>query len=383
MSHNALLLFGTTDFASAGFSGDLLWRSGFRAPDPFFLVEIDGKTHLLTSPLEYGRAVKEARVDEVVLLDPYVNRSGRKGSTAGVSLFLKEHGVSRLRVPGSFPLALAEKLKGDFELAAAEGSLYPKRRGKTAWEVEEIIKAQRAVEKALNAARAFLAASRIESDTIIAEGKPLTSETLRAVIDRTLYNLGYLGFGTIVAGGAQAADPHCAGSGPLPARTPIVVDVFPLSFKTHYYADHTRTLFKGEPSSGFKKMYEAVRRAQELGLEQVRHGAPGRAIQESVKQFFDDEGYPTSFSGDLPEGFIHGVGHGVGIEIHEHPRISSVDDVLEEGDVVTVEPGLYYPRSKEFIPAGGVRIEDIVVVEKGGCWDISTTPKGLDWAVVE
>src|SRR3989344_86763 len=187
MSHNALLLFGATDFASAGFSGDLLWRSGFRAPDPFFLVEIDGKTHLLISPLEYGRAIKEARVDEVVLLDPYVNRSGRKGSTAGVSLFLKEHGVSRLRVPGSFPLVLAAKLKGDFELAAVEGSLYPKRRGKTAWEVEEIIKAQRAVEKALNAARAFLAASRIEGDTIIAEGKTLTSETLRAIIDRTLY----------------------------------------------------------------------------------------------------------------------------------------------------------------------------------------------------
>jgi Xaa-Pro aminopeptidase len=119
-------------------------------------------------------------------------------------------------------------------------------------------------------------------------------------------------------------------------------------------------------------MYDAVRTGQEMAIEAILAGANGLEIHHQVQEFFTQAGFETSTVNGVPQGFIHGTGHGLGLEIHEPPRIGNVEAVLEAGHVVTVEPGLYYPQ------IGGVRLEDLVVVTEEGCTNLTTFQKVLE-----
>ena len=131
-------------------------------------------------------------------------------------------------------------------------------------------------------------------------------------------------------------------------------------------------MVKGEAPNAVRELYETVRRGQELGLERIRAGADGRQIHEAIKELFTESGYETGEQNGHMQGFFHGTGHGLGLEIHEAPRISARSDLLQQGHVVTVEPGLYYPE------VGGVRIEDVVVVREDGCENLTTYPRVLE-----
>jgi len=396
ISQTALVLWGATDLGPPHFSADILWRTGFKAPDPFFLVDIlldeddlvdFGKSYLLIGPLELERAKKELNIGiEAVNANDYKNKS-----RGYLENFLKWQGVKKIIVPDTFPCGLKDKLAKSFEVALALAPFYPKRAIKTDWEIGEIEKAQRAVEVAVGKAMDYLRSCQIMEDRIIygrelvEEEIVVTSEMLRKIIDVKLYQQGYLGIDTIVSCGLQAADPHCAGSGPLQAYQPIVMDVFPLSMKTHYYADMTRTIFKGEPSQALKNMYETVRSAQEMGIRLVRAGIDGETIYNATLDYFNVHSYPTEIKKCPMEGFIHGVGHGVGIDIHEPPWVSSIKCILQKGNVVTVEPGLYYHKSYDYptiIPFGGIRIEDMVLVTKTGCRNLTLFSKDLENMII-
>jgi len=176
------------------------------------------------------------------------------------------------------------------------------------------------------------------------------------------------------SGGAQTADPHERGHGPLKAGDPIILDIFPADKTTRYYADMTRTFVKGEPGEELQKMYDAVLESQEAALAMIGPGVNGRDIHKKVSDILHEAGYKTLVHDQRPgeplqEGFIHGTGHGVGLEIHESPRVSIADEKLIPGDVVTIEPGLYYRR------IGGIRIEDLVVVTENGCRNLTNFPK--------
>ena len=387
----AFVLWGATDLGPPHFSADILWHTGFKAPDSFFLVDIldegdlvdFGKSYLLTGPLELWRAKKEAKVDETVNLRDYMTKS--RNEADALANFLKKHGVRKIIVPDTFPCGLKDKLAKSFEAVLAPAPFYPKRAIKTAWEIQEIEKAQRAVESAVEKAMDFLRICRISSNKIVhvyQTERIVTSELLRKVIDGELYRQGYLGIRSIVACGLQSANPHCEGSGPLYAHQPIVMDVFPLSMETHYYADMTRTVFKGESSQAMKNMYETVCSAQEMGINKIRAGVDGQTIYDWALDYFKVHGYPTNMKARPMEGFIHGVGHGVGIDIHEPPWISTAKCILQEGNVVTVEPGLYYQNARGHIPAGGIRIEDMVLVTKTGCRNITKFPKDLESMII-
>ena len=180
--------------------------------------------------------------------------------------------------------------------------------------------------------------------------------------------------GTIVAGGVQATDPHEEGHGPLRSGEAIILDIFPVDKASRYYADMTRTVIKGEPNEELQKMYDAVLESQEAALGMIRAGVNGKDIHQKVSDVLHERGYKTLVHDQeegtpLRTGFFHGTGHGVGLEIHEAPRISLSDDELRLGDVVTVEPGLYDPQ------VGGVRIEDLVVVTEDGCRNLTDFPK--------
>jgi Xaa-Pro aminopeptidase len=168
---------------------------------------------------------------------------------------------------------------------------------------------------------------------------------------------GSLAKDTIVSGGSQACDPHERGFGPLRAHQSIILDIFPRHIVTGYFGDITRTVVKGKAPENLRHLRNTVIQGQKQVLQQTRAGMNGLRIQDGLRDWFRDQGYPTQIQKGRWSGFFHGVGHGLGLEIHEAPRFSV--PFLPKGTVITVEPGLYVPG------IGGVRIEDVVVVQDG------------------
>ena len=362
--------------------------SGFLAPDPVICLRAGAKRYLAVSALEYGRAEKEAPVDELISFDELELmklarelKSGARAFAAATANLLNRLGAegSPITVPPHFGVAYADELRArGFEIEA-DGRLFADlRRAKSQSEISNIEEAQRAVEEACAHAVGVLQEAGVAEDgTLRWRGETLTSEGLRAEIEVELLRRGCAADeGTITAGGPQAADPHERGSGPLRAGEAIILDVFPRSQGSRYYADMTRTFVKGEPGDELRNMYDAVLEAQETALSMIRAGVNGRDIHEKVSDILHEKGYKTGKHDQKPgepltEGFFHGTGHGVGLEVHEAPRVSTVDEELRAGDVVTVEPGLYEPG------VGGVRIEDLVVVTEDGCRNLTRFPKEL------
>jgi Xaa-Pro aminopeptidase len=362
--------------------------SGFLAPDPVICLRAGGKRYLAVSALEYGRAEKEAPVDELISFDELELiklarelKSGARAFAAATGNLLERVGAdgSPVTVPPHFGVAYADELRArGFEIEADSRLFADLRRAKSEQEISNIEEAQRAVEEACAHAVGILEEAGVADDgTLRWGGETLTSEILRSEIEVELLRRGCAADeGTITAGGPQAADPHERGSGPLRAGEAIILDIFPRSQGSRYYADMTRTFVKGEPGEELRNMYDAVLEAQEGALSMIRAGVNGRDIHEKVSDILHEKGYKTAKHDQKPgvpltEGFFHGTGHGVGLEVHEAPRLSTVDEELRAGDVVTVEPGLYRPGM------GGIRIEDLVVVTEDGCRNLTRSPKEL------
>ena len=360
--------------------------SGFLAPDPVICLRAAGKKDLAVSALEYGRAEKEAPVDELVSFDELELvklaqelKSGSRAYAAAAANLIERAGAegSPVTVPSHFGVAYADELRARGVSVQPDGKLFSElRRVKTEEEISHIEEAQRAVERACAHAVGILGEAEISGDgTLRWRGETLTSELLRSEIDIELLRQGCTADdGTIAAGGPQAADPHESGSGPLRAGEAIILDIFPRNQRSRYYADMTRTFVKGEPGEGLQDMYDAVLEAQEAALSMIRAGVNGRDVHGKVSDILHERGYKTGKHDQKPgepltEGFFHGTGHGVGLEVHEAPRISTFDEELKAGDVVTVEPGLYEPG------VCGVRIEDLVVVTQDGCRNLTNFPK--------
>ena len=201
-------------------------------------------------------------------------------------------------------------------------------------------------------------------------GKMLTSEILRAEIDSAVLRAGGVPTNTIVAGGDQACDPHERGFGPLVADSLIIFDIFPRDAKSGYWGDLTRTVVRGRASDEQRKLWNTVKAGQALALRRIKAGVDGMSIHKAIQQLFTERGFPTEVRDGRNVGFFHGTGHGLGLEIHEYPRLQKV--TLKAGQCLTVEPGLYYPG------LGGVRLEDVVIVESDGCRILSRFPKQLE-----
>jgi Xaa-Pro aminopeptidase len=204
---------------------------------------------------------------------------------------------------------------------------------------------------------------------LVYQGEPLTSERVKQAIEITLLEHGCGLDETIVACGQQAADPHNRGSGPLQANEPIIVDIFPRDKSTGYHSDMTRTFCKGEPSETLREWYDLTEEALAAALAAVAPDNTGGDVHAAACEVYEDAGLPTFRSDPATEvGFIHSTGHGVGLDVHERPRLSTDGGDLVPGQVITVEPGLYDPK------VGGVRIEDIVIVTEDGYENITEYP---------
>jgi Xaa-Pro aminopeptidase len=352
------------------------YLSGFSAPDHFVTL-YTGTTHLMVSALEYGRAVRTAGADGVERHADYDHRAnveeyGRpEGGHRTLAAFLAAHDVDSVITPETFPLGTADGLRalGVDVTADTEDVVESIRATKTDEEVDDVRAAQRANEAAMARAEELLAGAEPEDGTLVHDGDPLTAAFLKQEIEIELLRHGCNLDEAIVAGGADAADPHDRGAGPLPAGEAIIVDIFPQSKGTGYFADMTRTFCVGEPSETVSEWYDLTREAKTAALETLAAGISGSEVHDAVCDVYEAAGLPTLRADESTEtGFIHSTGHGVGLDIHEFPRLSEDDTELEAGHVVTVEPGLYDPE------VGGVRSEDLVVVTENGHENLTDYP---------
>jgi Xaa-Pro aminopeptidase len=356
---------------------NLYYATRFIVPDPVLFFQIRGKRYLMLNDLEVDRGRREAEVDEVVSLSEWEEKVKKKIGQKPTSIdmmveFLKEKKVRNAIVPYNFPGFIASELqKRKIILSYRHNPFWKNRLLKTKEEKKAIELSLKHTGNAIRKAYEVLKASVVRKGSLFYQDEPLTSECLRRVIDLYLMENQCLARNTIVAGGNQAVDPHNRGSGPLKADQAIVMDVFPRSMKTQYYADMTRTVVKGKPSPELKKIWRTVKEAQERAIEMIKEGINGKKVHLWILDFFESKGYKTGKMNGRMQGFFHGTGHGLGLDIHEAPRISKFPERLKKGMVVTVEPGLYYQG------IGGVRIEDVVYVTKDGCEVLSHCPKIL------
>ena len=367
--------------AASETDADMYYATRFLAPDPFIFVQIDAEKYLLMSDLERDRARSQSQVDRVLALSEYEEKAKESdGESDGdppssidiLHEFLREKNIECLNVPRTFPVAIADDLRDrGYRVAFPEGAFWPERAIKTDEEIAHIRAVQRHAETAMDAAISLIRNADIRGDILYHEGEPLTSEAVKRRVQRILMERDCTTRHTIVACGDQACDPHDEGSGPLRAHRAIIIDIFPRSNRTGYFADITRTVVKGTPSAELQNIYAAVLEGQNFVLDSIRADADGQAIHRGLTELFDSRNYETRAEGGHMQGFFHGTGHGLGLEIHEPPRIGKVSATLCAGNVVTVEPGLYYPGR------GAVRLEDLVVVTQTGCENLTTYPKFL------
>jgi Xaa-Pro aminopeptidase len=234
-------------------------------------------------------------------------------------------------------------LAADLELEPDGGTVVGLRRVKDAGELARMARAAEIADAALVAVAPTLAGRPTEAD-------------VRDELEHTMRRLGADGpsYDTIVASGPDnAARPHHnTGRRTIVEGDTVIIDVGALV--DGYHSDMTRTFIVGEPTAEQAEVYELVRTAQQAGLDAVVAGARTRDVDAACRDLFAGAGYA--------DWFIHGTGHGVGLDIHEDPFSNEVSDAaLVVGDVVTVEPGLYRGGF------GGVRIEDLVTVTADGC----------------
>ena len=356
---------------------DMLYATRIFIGDPFIFLQQKGKRILVLSDLEIDRAKKNAKADEFVMFNQLEREVQGKAKKAPpyekvLAHFLTKRGVKRALVPANFPLGFANEIKRNgIALETSNGLFWPAREKKTAEEIRLLERALRMTETGMKRGMEILKASKPGTGKKLKwSGKTLTSEILRAEIDSAILRAGGVPTNTIVAGGDQACDPHERGFGPLRADSLIILDIFPRDGKTGYWGDMTRTVVHGRASEQQRKLWEAVKAGQTLALKRIKAGVDGMSIHQAITELFERRGFPTEVRNGRRVGFFHGTGHGLGLEIHEYPRLQKV--VLKAGQCLTVEPGLYYPG------IGGARIEDVVIVEKTGCRILSRFPKQLE-----
>ncbi|MBP9913170.1 MAG: aminopeptidase P family protein [Opitutaceae bacterium] len=354
-------------YADTVTSADQLYFSKVGVHDPFIAFGVGPKRLTVQSALEFGRIKKAGTFSTVLPLEAWRARAekrhpGHRAGPAEIILELaKAYRVRGFRVPDDFPVALFLKLRAlGLRVETADGPMFPEREIKTAAEVAAIREGNRLSALGYAVTEKILRATRIKGRSLIYQGKPLTSERLRFAIESAILAAGGRPDDTIVAGGDQACDPHERGFGPLRAHELIIVDIFPRVIATGYFGDMTRTFLKGRASDAQRKLCAAVRAAQLAALKSIRAGVAGSEPHQQVVTTFDAAGFKTHHGKNGSVGFFHGTGHGLGLAVHEAPRLSAmVSAPLKLGTVVTVEPGLYYPG------LGGCRFEDVVQVTAG------------------
>jgi Xaa-Pro aminopeptidase len=373
-SRNVLL------YSDTARSADALYFGGVEVPDPFIAFSVRGRKFAVVSALEFGRVRRASEFDTVLSLEACLSEARKAwprrkaGAALVVALLARRFKAGVLTVPADFAAGLYEELRAlGVRVAISSGPLFPEREIKSAADAAALREGNRCSAAGIAAAERMLRASRIRGGSLVHRGRRVTSELLKTAVEIACIEEGSVSTSTIVAGGDQACDPHNRGSGPIRPNELIIVDVFPRVSATGFNGDMTRTFLRGRASDAQRSIVEAVRAAQKAALSVIRAGVSGSTVHRRVSETFAARGFETRHTAKGSVGFFHGTGHGLGLEVHEPPRMNAVvDSPLKRGSVVTVEPGLYYPG------VGACRIEDVVQVTSGAPRMLSRYPYGWE-----
>jgi Xaa-Pro aminopeptidase len=353
-------------------------------PDPFVYAELDGRRIVAISSMEATRVEALGTGLEVRPLEEFgadeIRRSGLDVHEAAKRLNLnivQGLGIDRATVPRGFPVGFADALReAGVDLTVDQKLFDDRRRRKSGHELAGIRRAQKAAESGVAVARELLRSAERANGGLSVEGETLTCELLKERIQTEFLRHGAFGEEMIVSHGPQTAVGHDMGSGPIGADDVVLLDLFPVDLESACYADITRTFLVGDGPEEFREWYSLCREALDLAAAEVRPGADGGAIHRLVSGFFAERGFPTQLTKQegevLRDGFYHGLGHGVGLEVHEAPGLGMIGQELVAGDVITIEPGLYR------YGFGGVRVEDLLLVTDDGYELLTDCPYELE-----
>lgn len=353
-------------------------------PDAFLYAEIGDRRVVAISSMEAMRVEGLGSGLEVHATEEFgadeIRRSGLDPHAAGIELAVRAVrglGIERATVPQGFPLGVADALRAaGVELDVDQKLFDNRRRRKSGHELAGIRRAQKAAEAGVETARELLARAERSDGSLTVDGETLTCELLKERIQSTFLAHGALADDMIVSHGPQTAIGHDMGSGAIAPDDVLILDLFPVDLESACYADLTRTFVVGEMPDEIAEWHALCREALELAVAEVRPGANGGDLHRLVSRFFADHGFPTQLTkaeGEvLRDGFYHGLGHGVGLEVHESPGLGMLGDELVAGDVITIEPGLYKHGF------GGVRVEDLLLVTDDGYERLTDCPYDLE-----
>lgn len=371
-------------YAKSNDCADMLYATGFIACDPFIYFSADGTEAIVASALEHSRALNEVKPGiKVFEITDIMGQDNPLAQVKEIVLKITElFPYHEWQVPASFPFCLGQFLmEQGVDVDCLETRYFPERETKTELEIQALQNALSLAEKAMQRASDMLTESKIDpSGKLLYHGEILTSEMIKTEIGIEIIRGGGIADHTIVAGGVHGSEPHNNGSGPLSANQPIVIDIFPRvmtplnkNILPGYWGDMTRTFVKGKASDIVKQAYRAVALARDECQNMIKAGVIASDVHNFAAKILDDCGFKTEKVNNINCGFFHGLGHGVGLEIHEAPSVSLRNSQpLNAGDVVTVEPGLYYPEW------GGIRLENMVVVQENDCKVLTQFPDFLE-----
>jgi len=356
---------------------NMYYLTKFLAPDPFiFLKRADSDPIIVVNQMEHSRAQKQSIVKAVKSYSDYnylkalkTAKDPQRGAMKFIAKVVKKEleTGTKICVPPNFPVIAADVLREEgLTINPMFGVVEKARETKDINEVEEIKAVQAVNEEVTSEAIEIIADSDVGSNgTLHFKGEPLTVGRIKSFFGSKLLENGCLPEeDIIVACGPKASDPHYSGEpeDKLKANQPIILDIYPRSIQKRYWTDMTRTIVKGRASDKLKKMFDTVFEARNASFDAIQAGAFGSHVYDVCCDVLEKAGYETTRGGKkVTKGMTHSLGHGVGLQIHESPRMNEFyTSPLKEHNVVTVEPGLYDPQ------IGGVRLEDIIEVTKSG-----------------
>jgi Xaa-Pro aminopeptidase len=359
---------------------DFTYASGFPVETGLYIRFDETDDVLVASPLEIDRArVQSKAARKLGFAEAGFVDHGEFASWPRLAArMLREKGLEEARVSPRLQAAYLEELRSAGVAVEIDRELFKaERRHKSAEEAAFIRAAQHAAEAAVTEVVRQLAQAEIRDGLLWLDGRSLTSERLYARAQLLLGEMGFSCPDMIVAGSPECAMPHFRGEGTIRAGAPVIIDIFPSGRASHYHGDLTRTVVVGDVPDEIRRMHAAALQALDAGIESIRAGVAGRDVHSAVCQVLVDRGFGTTTKGfEGPEGgpkMNHSTGHGVGLDVHEAPALRGPsDELLEDGDVVTVEPGLY------LLGLGGVRIEDTGMVTASGFENFTSLTRSLD-----
>lgn len=352
---------GADAFVHVGdrFDDSLRYLTGFSGPDRPYAFVFDGEP-LLCAPRLFCEQAREEFSGTVV------SASDQTAMTAGERAAELVSGT--VLVPQAIPHDAALWLEAAGCELESTDVVERMRVRKSEEEIERIRVVQKAAQRGMARAETVLATAEIEGDSLKWEGEMLTTERLRREANAAMAQEGVCDAGnTVIGAGETCANLHFTGDVPIERGETVLLDLSPRG-PEGYYGDLSRTFVVDSEGGWERRAYIAAEHAQAAAFEVLSGGAG--TVASTVHEETAAEIGAYGFRPDGVPGFSHSTGHGVGMSLHEAPSLRAETE-LEEGMVLSIEPGVYDPEN------GGVRIEDLVVVRQEGFENLTDYPRSL------